>query len=52
MARFVGGRRENVWVTESPSAAAQRLLVQAADALLEAAGSSSDAELVALLGTC
>jgi 5-methylcytosine-specific restriction protein A len=39
-------------VTESPSAAAQRLLVQAADALLEAAGSSSDAELIALLGTC
>ena len=39
-------------MTESPSAAAQRLLVQAADALLEAAGSSSDAELVALLGTC
>jgi 5-methylcytosine-specific restriction protein A len=39
-------------VTESPSAAAQRLLVQAADALLGAASSSSDAELVALLGTC
>ena len=39
-------------VTESPSAAAQRLLVQAADALLDAAGSGSDAELVALLGTC
>ena len=39
-------------MTESPSAAAQRLLVQAADALLDAAGSSSDAELVALLGTC
>ena len=39
-------------MTESPSAAAQRLLVQAADALLEAAGSSSDAELVALLSTC
>ena len=36
-------------MTESPSAAAQRLLVQAADALLEAAGSGSDAELVALL---
>ena len=49
---FVGGRRENGCVTESPSAAAQRLLVQAADALLDAAGSSSDAELVALLGTC
>ena len=39
-------------MTESPSAAAQRLLVQAADALLEAAGASSDAELVALLTTC
>ena len=39
-------------MTESPSAAAQRLLVQAADALLDAAGSSSDAELVALLSTC
>ena len=39
-------------VTESPSAAAQRLLVQAADALLDAASSSSDAELVALLSTC
>ena len=39
-------------MTESPSAAAQRLLVQAADALLDAASSSSDAELVALLGTC
>ena len=46
---FVGGGRENGWVTESPSAAAQRLLVQAADAVLEAAGSSSDAELMALL---
>ena len=39
-------------MTESPSAAAQRLLVQAADALLEAASSSSDVELVALLSTC
>ena len=39
-------------MTESPSAAAQRLLVQAADALLEAASSGSDAELVALLSTC
>ena len=39
-------------MTESPSAAAQRLLVQAADAVLAAAGSSSDAELVALLSTC
>ena len=39
-------------MTESPSAAAQRLLVQAADALLDAASSSSDAELVALLSTC
>ena len=39
-------------MTESPSAAAQRLLVQAADAVLDAAGSSSDAELVALLSTC
>jgi len=39
-------------MTESPSAAAQRLLVQAADAVLEAASSSSDAELVALLGMC
>ena len=39
-------------MTESPSAAAQRLLVQAADALLDAAGSSSDVELVALLSTC
>ena len=36
-------------MTESPSAAAQRLLVQAADALLDAASSSSDVELVALL---
>ena len=49
---FVGGGRENGCVTESPSAAAQRLLVQAADALREAAGSSSDTELVALLTTC
>jgi 5-methylcytosine-specific restriction protein A len=39
-------------VTESPSAAAQRLLVQAADAVLDAVGSSSDAELVALLSMC
>ena len=39
-------------MTESPSATAQRLLVQAADALLDAAGSGSDAELVALLSTC
>ena len=39
-------------MTESPSATAQRLLVQAADAVLDAVGSSSDAELVALLGTC
>jgi hypothetical protein len=39
-------------VTESPSATAQRLLVQAADALLEAVGSSGDAELVTLLATC
>ena len=39
-------------MTESPSATAQRLLVQAADAVLDAAGSSSDAELVALLSTC
>ena len=39
-------------MTESPSAAAQRLLAQAADALVEVVGSSSDAELVALLTTC
>jgi hypothetical protein len=39
-------------VTESPSTAALRLLVQAVDAVLEAAGSSSDTELVALLTTC
>ena len=39
-------------MTESPSATAQRLLVQAADAVLAAAGSSSDVELVALLSTC
>ena len=39
-------------MTESPSAAAQRLLVQAADAVLGAALLSSDAELVALLSTC
>jgi hypothetical protein len=39
-------------VTESPSAAAQRLLVQAADALFSVAQSSSDAELVSVLTTC
>ena len=39
-------------MTESPSAAAQRLLVQAVDALLAAASSSSDVELVAVLSTC
>lgn len=39
-------------MTESPSAAAQRLLVQAVDALAEAAGSADDGELVALLTTC
>jgi 5-methylcytosine-specific restriction protein A len=39
-------------VTESPSAAAQRLLVQAADALFSVAQWSSDAELVSVLATC
>jgi hypothetical protein len=39
-------------VTESPSAAAQRLLMQAAEALGEVTESGSDAELVALLSTC
>jgi hypothetical protein len=39
-------------VTESPSAAAQRLLVQAAEALIQVTGSGSDVELVALLSTC
>src|SRR5690242_12103015 len=49
---FVGGSRQNECVTESPSAAAQRLLAQAADVLVEVAASSSDAELVTLLTTC
>jgi 5-methylcytosine-specific restriction protein A len=39
-------------VTESPSAAAQRLLVQAAEALIQVTESGSDVELVALLSTC
>jgi 5-methylcytosine-specific restriction protein A len=39
-------------VTESPSAAAQRLLMQAADAVMAVARSGSGAELVALLTTC
>ena len=39
-------------MTESPSAAAQRLLVQAAEALVEVTESGSDVELVALLSTC
>jgi 5-methylcytosine-specific restriction protein A len=39
-------------VTESPSGAAQRLLVQAAEALGEVTESGSDVELVALLSTC
>jgi hypothetical protein len=39
-------------VTESPSTAAQRLLVQAAEALVEATESASDAELVSVLATC
>ena len=39
-------------MTESPSAAAQRLLVQAADAVMTVARSGSDAELVAVLTTC
>jgi 5-methylcytosine-specific restriction protein A len=39
-------------VTESPSAAAQRLLVQAAEALCEVTESGSDVELVTLLSTC
>ena len=39
-------------MTESPSAAAQRLLVQAAEALIQVTESGSDVELVALLSTC
>ena len=39
-------------MTESPSAAAQRLLMQAADAVVAVARSGSDAELVTLLTTC
>ena len=39
-------------MTESPSAAAQHLLVQAAEAVLAVAQSGSDAELVGLLSTC
>jgi hypothetical protein len=39
-------------VTESPSATAQRLLVQAAEALIEVTESGSDAELVSVLATC
>jgi 5-methylcytosine-specific restriction protein A len=39
-------------VTESPFAAAQRLLVQAAEALIEVTESGSYVELVALLSTC
>src|SRR3954447_23765842 len=49
---IVGAPRENKRVTESPSAAAQRLLVQAAEALMQVMGSGSDAELLALLSTC
>ncbi len=51
-ARIVGAPREDMCVTESPSAAAQRLLVQAAEALIQVTGSGSDVELVALLSTC
>src|SRR3954465_6010207 len=51
-AGIVGAPREDMCVTESPSAAAQRLLVQAAEALIQVTGSGSDAELVALLSTC
>ena len=39
-------------MTESPSTAAQRLLVQAAEALVEVTESGSDAELVSVLATC
>ena len=39
-------------MSESPSAAAQRLLMQAADAVMAVARSGSDAELVTLLTTC
>ena len=49
---FVGAPREDMCVTESPSAAAQRLLVQAVEALGEVMESGSDVELVALLSTC
>src|SRR3954447_8860445 len=51
-AGIVGAPREDMCVTESPSAAAQRLLVQAAEALMQVMGSGSDAELLALLSTC
>jgi hypothetical protein len=49
---IVGAPREDMCVTESPSAAAQRLLVQAVEALGEVTESGSDVELVALLSTC
>jgi Domain of unknown function (DUF222)/HNH endonuclease len=49
---IVGAPREDIYVTESPSAAAQRLLVQAAEALIQVTESGSDVELVALLSTC
>ena len=39
-------------MTESPSAAAQRLLMQTAEALGEVTESGSDVELMALLSTC
>jgi hypothetical protein len=44
--------RENECVTESPSAAAQRLLMQAADAVVAVAQSGSDADLISVLTTC
>ena len=49
---IVGEGCENVCVTESPSAAAHRLLAQAVDALTAVAESGSDAELVSLLTVC
>jgi hypothetical protein len=49
---FVGGVRENVCVTESPLVAAQRLFVQAVDALRGVAEAGAPDERVSVLRLC
>ena len=49
---FVGGGRENVCVTESPLAAAQRLFAQAVDALRGVAEAGAPDERVSVLRLC